>query len=61
MLFGSQMPDMASFEPNRLRDPDFADALTQAAQNGVHVKAVECAVREDGLSITKEVPVRLAR
>jgi len=61
VLFVIQMPDMAYFEPNRPRDPDFADALIQAAQNGVHVKAVECEVWEDGLSITKEVEVRLSR
>jgi len=50
---------MVSFEPNWPRDPDFSEALCQVAQQGVNVKAVECAVTEDSIDITKDVPVGL--
>ncbi len=59
VLFILQMSDMLRFEPNVQRDPQFAEALRHAAANGVKVKAVECAVWEDGLEITKEIPVQL--
>ena len=59
VLFVLAMPDMVRFEPNWSRDPDFSEALCQAAKNGVHVKAVECRVTEDTIEITKEVPVKL--
>ena len=53
------MPDMVRFEPNWPRDPDFSEALCQAAKNGVRVKVVECRVTKDSIEITKEVPVYL--
>ena len=59
VLFVIQMPNMVRFEPNWPRDPLFAETLCQVAQNGVKVRAVECAVTSDGLAITKEVPVFL--
>jgi len=59
VLFVLAMPDMDSFEPNWPRDPDFSEALCQVAQQGVNVRAVECAVTEDTIEITDEVPVRL--
>ena len=59
VLFVLAMPDMVCFEPNRPRDPRFSEALCQAAENGVWIRAVECAVTEDTIGITKEVPVRL--
>ena len=59
VLFVLAMPDMVSFEPNWPRDPDFSEALCQVAQQGVNVKAVECAVTEDSIDITKDVPVGL--
>ena len=59
VLFVLAMPDMVRFEPNRPRDPAFAEALCQVAEHGVKVKAVECAVSEDAIEITKEVPVLL--
>lgn len=59
VLFVIQMPDILRFEPNWPRDSAFAEALCQAAQNGVHIRAVECAVTADTLAITKEVPVLL--
>ena len=59
VLFVLAMADMAYFEPNWSRDPNFSEALCRVAQQGVRVKAVECAVTEDTIWITKEIPVRL--
>jgi len=59
VLFVLQMSDMLRFEPNRPRDPLFSDALYQVAEHGVQIRAVECAVWESGLEITKEIPVVL--
>ena len=61
VLFVIQMPDIERFEPNWPRDPEFAETLCQVAQNGVKVRAVECAVTPDGLAITKEIPVLLKK
>jgi len=61
VLFVIQMPDILRFEPNWPRDPAFAETLCQVAQNGVKVRAVECAVTPDGLTITREVPVCLKK
>ena len=58
VLFVLAMPDMVRFEPNWPRDPAFSEALCQVAQNGVQIRAVECAVTEDSIAITKEVPVQ---
>ena len=59
VLFVIQMSDIRHFEPNTATDPDFAEALRQAHQNGVKVIAVECAVTPDSLEITKEIRVLL--
>lgn len=59
VLFVIQMSDIRHFEPNVATDPDFAEALRRVAQNGVHIKAVECAVTPDSLVITKEKQVLL--
>ena len=59
VLFVIQMSDIRHFEPNTATDPDFAEALRQVSQNGVNVRAVECAVTPDRLVITKEKQVLL--
>lgn len=59
ILFVIQMAGIRHFEPNFATDPDFSEALRQVSQNGVRVKAVECAVTPDTLSITKEIRVLL--
>ena len=59
VLFVLAMTDMVRFEPNWPRDPEFSEALCHAAKHGVHIRAVECAVTEDTIAITKEVPVHL--
>ena len=57
VLFVLAMEDLERFEPNWPRDSDFSEALCQAAEHGVKVRAVECAVTADTIGITKEVPV----
>lgn len=59
VLFVIQMSDIDHFEPNSATDPAFAEALRTVSQNGVRVKAVECAVTPDSLTLTKEVPVQI--
>lgn len=45
--------------PNDATDPAFCAALRDAAAAGVGVRAFDCAVTEDSLSILGEVPVQL--
>lgn len=59
VLFVVQMSDISHFEPNRATDPAFSDALLQVSQNGVHVKAVTCAVTPDSLTITDPISLKL--
>ncbi len=40
-------------------DPDFAAALREAAAQGVEIRAVDCRVTPDTMTIRQEVPVRL--
>ena len=54
-----QMEGMAAFSPNDQTHPEFGAALREAAQAGVKVLAVECAVTPDSLTMTKPVAVRL--
>ena len=58
VLFVIQMSDVKYLRPNRETDPDFADALRQAADAGVQVMAVDCRVEIDGMTIGKPVEVR---
>ncbi len=54
-----QMADVAYFVPNRDTHPEFADALIQARKEGVNIIAYDCHVEEDGMTIQKEIPVKL--
>ena len=58
-VFVVQMENVKYFEPNRSTHPQFADALKEAAEAGVHILAYECAVGFDTLDITKSVEIRL--
>lgn len=58
-LFVIQMEGIQKMEPNRPRDPGFADALAEAAGHGVHVRAVQCRVTPDTLDVIGEIPVEL--
>ena len=58
-LFVIQRGDLTRFEPNQARDPAFAQALREAAAQGVEVRALICTVTPGALEITGEVPVCL--
>ena len=54
-----QMAGMTAFAPNDRTHPEFGAALRAAAEAGVKVLAVECAVTPDSLTMTRPVPVLL--
>ena len=59
VLFVIQMADVTYLHPNDATDPDFAAALREAAGNGVHILAMDCAVTERSMTIRRPVEVRL--
>lgn len=59
VLFVIQMADVAYFCPNEATDPDFAQALREAAQAGVSILAMDCAVTPGTMVIRRPVEVRL--
>lgn len=59
VLFVIQMSDMKYLHPNDETDPAFGAALRKAAEAGVTVLAMDCAVTEDSMSIRQCIPVKL--
>ena len=59
VLFVIQMADVKYLHPNDATDPDFGAALREAADAGVTVLAVDCAVTADTMEIRLPVLVRL--
>ena len=59
VLFVIQMADVKYLHPNDHTDPAFGKALREAAQAGVQVLAVDCAVTVDEMVIRDPVEVRL--
>jgi sugar fermentation stimulation protein A len=59
IIFIVQRPDATCFRPHIHRDPDFALALQQAAQQGVAIYAYTCALTTEGIWLEKEIAVRL--
>lgn len=59
ILFVIQMKEIHSFSPHKEMHPDFAEALKFAAESGVRVLAMDCAVTPDSMTIDKEVKVIL--
>ena len=59
VLFVIQMSDVKYLRPHDERDPAFGAALREAAENGVTVMAMDCAVDEDSMEIRVGVPVML--
>ena len=51
VLFVVQMADMKYLRPNDDTDPAFGAALRKAAESGVTVLAMDCAVTEDSMAI----------
>ena len=61
ILFVVQLNDVEYFTPNMDTHPEFGYALAKAKKEGVIIKALECAVTEDTLNITREIPVKLPK
>lgn len=59
VLFVIQMENVISLHPNTATDVGFAGALRQAAEQGVHLIAMECTVTPDSMTITREVRIEL--
>ena len=59
ILFVIQMSDVKYIRPHDETDPAFGAALREAAQNGVHVLAMDCAVTPDTMQIRLPVLVKL--
>ena len=59
VLFVIQMADVKYLRPHDERDPAFGQALREAAENGVTVLAMDCAVDIDKMDIRLRVPVKL--
>lgn len=59
VLFVIQMEDVKWFEPNMATHPAFGEALKQAKEAGVIIKAVCCKVLPDEMKLQEEVEVRL--
>jgi len=59
VLFVIQMADVKYLHPNDATDPAFASALREAAEAGVTVLAMDCAVTEDTMQLRLPVLVKL--
>ena len=59
VLFVIQMADVLYLHPNDATDPAFGSALREAAENGVRILAMDCAVTPDSMTIRQEVPIQL--
>ena len=59
VLFVVQMADVKYLHPNDATDPAFGIALREAADAGVHILAMDCAVTPDSMTLRLPVLVRL--
>ena len=59
ILFVIQMSDVKYIRPHDETDPEFGKALREAAQKGVQVLAMDCAVTPDTMQIRLPVLVKL--
>ena len=59
VLFVIQMSDVKYLRPHDERDPAFGAALREAAESGVNVLAMDCAVTEDTMELRLPVLVKL--
>ncbi len=59
VLFVIQMTDVAYLHPNDATDPAFGKALREAANAGVTVLAMDCAVTSDTMLLQNPVAVKL--
>lgn len=59
VCFILQMEGMNLFSPNERTHPEFGEALRRSAACGVDVRAMECSVTPDSLTITRPVAIAL--
>lgn len=59
VCFVIQMENVCWFAPNDVTHPEFGQALRRAAQTGVEILAMDCAVTPQSLTMEKSVPIRL--
>ena len=59
VLFVIQMADVKYLHPNDITDPAFGKALREAADGGVRILAMDCAVTENSMDIRLPVLVKL--
>ena len=59
VLFVIQMSDVKYLHPNDATDPAFGRALRTAAENGVQILAMDCAVSENTMTLRLPVLVKL--
>ena len=59
VLFVIQMPDVKYLHPNDATDPAFGAALREAAEAGVQVLAMDCAVTESTMELRLPVLIKL--
>ncbi len=59
VLFVVQMADMKYLHPNDATDPAFGAALRKAAENGVTILAMDCAVTPDSMTIRQPLLIKL--
>lgn len=59
VLFVIQMTDVKYLHPNDATDPNFGNALREAAAKGVTVMAMDCDVTPDSMTVRKAVSVVL--
>lgn len=59
VLFVIQMSEVKYLHPNDATDPAFGQALRHAAQAGVNILAMDCAVTPNTMTIRKPVEIRL--
>ena len=56
-VFVIQMKGACAFSPNEAMHPAFAEALRKAKNEGVHILAYDCIVREDEINIDRPVKI----
>lgn len=59
IIFVVQMKDVRYFKPNDATDPEFSEALREAAKEGVQILAMDCQVTMNEMVIMDPVPVCL--
>jgi sugar fermentation stimulation protein A len=61
VVFVIQRTDANCFRPHHSADPEFSDALRQAADLGVAVRAFTCEVTTGDITLAREIPVNLPK